>query len=156
MYAYETPNTPSPPQQPAHAERRLKYGNLFIFSPFYACSDFEHPYPKPCYGKGSFNYIVEYAERRTKYGNLFIFSPVYACSDLEYVHVPVQYRVHHVEHVIRIRVAWASHDIAITIIVCWPLQDIVYFQSFVHESIVLSFVRPTCIAHTVAILLHGY
>jgi len=31
-----------------------------------------------------------------------------------------------------------------------------YFESFVHESIVLSFLPPTCIAHTVAILLHDY
>jgi len=31
-----------------------------------------------------------------------------------------------------------------------------YFESFVHESIVLSFSRPACIAHTVAILLHDY
>ena len=27
-----------------------------------------------------------------------------------------------------------------------------YFESFVHESIVLSFLPPTCIGHTVAIL----
>jgi len=32
----------------------------------------------------------------------------------------------------------------------------VYFCSFVHESIVLSFSRPACIAHTVAIPLHGF
>ena len=38
----------------------------------------------------------------------------------------------------------------------WPLQDILYFESFVHESIVLSISRPACIAHTVAILLHTY
>jgi len=31
-----------------------------------------------------------------------------------------------------------------------------YFESFVHEPIVLSFLPPTCIAHTVAILLHDY
>ena len=31
-----------------------------------------------------------------------------------------------------------------------------YFQSFVHESIVLSFFRPACIAHAVAILFHDY
>jgi len=31
-----------------------------------------------------------------------------------------------------------------------------YVQSFMHESIVLSFVRPACIAHIVAIRLHGY
>ena len=47
-------------------------------------------------------------------------------------------------------------QIIIGTVILWPLQDIVYFQSFVHESIVLSFVRPACIAHTVAILLHGY
>jgi len=29
-----------------------------------------------------------------------------------------------------------------------------YFESFVHESIVLSFLLPSCIAHTVAILVH--
>ena len=33
---------------------------------------------------------------------------------------------------------------------------VIYFESFVHESIVLSFLEPTCIAHTVAILLHDY
>jgi len=33
---------------------------------------------------------------------------------------------------------------------------LLYFSSFVHESIVLSFFRPACIAHTVAIVLHGY
>ena len=38
----------------------------------------------------------------------------------------------------------------------WPLQDIVLLLSFVHESIVLSFFRPACIAHTITILLHGY
>jgi len=32
----------------------------------------------------------------------------------------------------------------------------VYFESFVHEAIVLSFLPPTCIAHTVAIRLHDY
>ena len=31
-----------------------------------------------------------------------------------------------------------------------------YFYSFVHESVVLSFSWPTCFAHTVAILFHGY
>ena len=31
-----------------------------------------------------------------------------------------------------------------------------YFEPWVHESIVLSFFRPACIAYTVAILLHGY
>jgi len=31
-----------------------------------------------------------------------------------------------------------------------------YFESFVHESIVLSFFRPACIGHTVAILSHDY
>jgi len=31
-----------------------------------------------------------------------------------------------------------------------------YFESFVHELIVLSFLPPTCIAHTFAILLHDY
>jgi len=30
-----------------------------------------------------------------------------------------------------------------------------YFESFVNESIVLSFLSPTCIAHTVAIVLHA-
>ena len=30
------------------------------------------------------------------------------------------------------------------------------YESFVHESIVLSFFRPACIAHTVATLLHDY
>ena len=30
-----------------------------------------------------------------------------------------------------------------------------YFQSCVHESIVVSVFRPACIAHTVAILFHG-
>jgi len=40
--------------------------------------------------------------------------------------------------------------------VSWPLQDIVYFYSFVHESIVLSFFRTACIADTVAIPLHRY
>jgi len=35
-------------------------------------------------------------------------------------------------------------------------QIFVYFQSFVNESIVLSFHPPTCIAHTDAILLHDY
>jgi len=44
----------------------------------------------------------------------------------------------------------------------WPLRQLglykmfFYFQSFVHESIVLSFFWPACIAHTVAILLHNY
>jgi len=31
-----------------------------------------------------------------------------------------------------------------------------YYESFMHESIILSFPQPTCIAHTVAVLLHGY
>ena len=31
-----------------------------------------------------------------------------------------------------------------------------YFESFVHKSIVLSFLPPTCVALTVAILLHDY
>jgi len=31
-----------------------------------------------------------------------------------------------------------------------------YFWSFVHDSIVLSFSRPACITHTVAIPLHDY
>ena len=31
-----------------------------------------------------------------------------------------------------------------------------YFGAFVHEPIVLSFFPPTCIGHTVAILLHDY
>ena len=31
-----------------------------------------------------------------------------------------------------------------------------YVSSFVHESIVLSFFRPACIAHAVAILVHDY
>jgi len=29
-----------------------------------------------------------------------------------------------------------------------------YFESLVHESIVLSFLPPTCTAHTVTMLLH--
>jgi len=35
-------------------------------------------------------------------------------------------------------------------------QIFVYFESFVHESTVLSFLPPPCIAHTVAILLHDH
>jgi len=31
-----------------------------------------------------------------------------------------------------------------------------YFESFVHESNLLSFLPPTCIAHPVAIPLHDY
>jgi len=31
-----------------------------------------------------------------------------------------------------------------------------YFESFVHESNLRSFLLPTCIAHTVAIRLHDY
>jgi len=31
-----------------------------------------------------------------------------------------------------------------------------YFESFVHESIALSFLPPTWIAHTVAMLLHDH
>jgi len=31
-----------------------------------------------------------------------------------------------------------------------------YFEPFVHESIAFSFLPPTCIAHTVGILLHNY
>jgi len=31
-----------------------------------------------------------------------------------------------------------------------------YFRVVVHESIVLLFLKPACIAHTVAILLHDY
>jgi len=41
----------------------------------------------------------------------------------------------------------------------WPLQDIFfYIETCVHESIILSFLPPTCIAYTVAILLllHDY
>ena len=37
-----------------------------------------------------------------------------------------------------------------------PYKIFVYFEWFVNESIVLSFLPPTCIAHTVAILLHAY
>jgi len=39
---------------------------------------------------------------------------------------------------------------------CNPYKRFVHFESFVHESIVLLFLPPTCIAHTVAILLHDY
>ena len=38
----------------------------------------------------------------------------------------------------------------------WPLQDIVYFEPFVNESSILLWPSPTCIARTIAILLHVY
>jgi len=60
-------------------------------------------------GRGVFPEVrslhVEYAERRIKYGILFIFSPFCEYGVLEYVHVPVEYRGHHMEYVVRIRVA---------------------------------------------------
>ena len=37
--------------------------------------------------------------------------------------------------------------------IIWPLQDIVCFEAVVHESTIFSVPPPTCIAHTVAILL---
>ena len=36
---------------------------------------------------------------------------------------------------------------------CWPLQEILYFESFVHESNLFSILPPTCIVYTIAILL---
>ena len=40
---------------------------------------------------------------------------------------------------------------------CFGLYKIFFFfESFVHKSIVLSFLPPICIAHSVATLLHDY
>jgi len=52
---------------------------------------------------------VEYAEQRIRDGILFICSSFYEYSHLGYEHVPVQYRVHQAEDVIRILLA-ASHE----------------------------------------------
>jgi len=38
----------------------------------------------------------------------------------------------------------------------WPLQDIVYFGAYVHESTILACSPPTCIAHPSAIPLRDY
>jgi len=52
---------------------------------------------------------VKYAEQRIKYTILFIFSSFYEYSNLEYEHVPVYYRVHQAEYVIRFLLA-ASNE----------------------------------------------
>jgi len=38
----------------------------------------------------------------------------------------------------------------------WPLQEILLPAAFLYESIIRVLPLPTCIAHTIAILPHGY
>jgi len=107
-----------------------------------------------------------------KYGILFIFSLFYEYSNLEYVHFHVLYRVIQADYVIRILVAAAQEYVntySTRRVLCSNVSNetqkdglrvnpkmFVHFYSFVHESIVLSCFRFTCITHTAAIPLHDY
>ena len=48
-------------------------------------------------------------------------------------------------------------EVAARVVVVVGLYKILfYFEAVVHESIILLLPPPTCIAHTIAILLHDY
>ena len=126
---------------------------------------------------------VEYAERSIQYGILFRLSLFYEYINLEYVRIHDIYRVNQAEYVIRIRVAASQEEVntystrrvvvrcgsSAGEVVPWVVSAspggwaylglhkiLFYFEAFAHESIILSLPPPTCIARTIATLLHVY